>query len=221
MLLKDIISEIEKFAPLPYQESYDNCGLLTGNKQMEVTGALLTLDCIEATVEEAIQKKCNLIIAHHPIIFGGLKKLNGNNYVERTVIKAIQNNVAIYACHTNLDNVMNGVNKKIADKIGLVNTKILAPKKSLLKKLVTFVPASHLEKVREGLFASGAGHIGNYDKCSFNLEGTGSFRGNEESNPFLGKKGELSLEKETRLELIFEGFREPAILTALKQNHPY
>lgn len=221
MLLKEIITEIENFAPLSYQESYDNCGLLTGNKHMEITGALLTLDCIEATVEEAIRKKCNLIIAHHPILFGGLKKLNGNNYVERTVIKAIQNNIAIYACHTNLDNVKLGVNKKIADKLGLINQQILAPKKSLLKKLVTFVPNDHLEKVRSALFNSGAGNIGNYDQCSFSLIGTGSFRGNENANPFIGKKGELSLETETRLELIYEGHNEFNILSSLRQNHPY
>ncbi len=221
MLLKTIIAEIERFAPLAYQESYDNCGLLTGHKEQEVTGALLCLDCVEASIDEAIRKKCNLIIAHHPIIFGGLKKLNGTNYVERTVIKAIQNNIAIYACHTNLDNVKLGVNKKIADKLGLTNQHILAPKKTVLKKLVTFVPASHLETVRESLFAAGAGNIGNYDKCSFALEGTGSFRGNENANPFIGEKGKLSLEKETRLELIFETVNEFSILTALKQNHPY
>lgn len=221
MLLKNIISELEKFAPLSYQESYDNCGLLTGNKEQEVTGALLTLDCIEATIDEAISKKCNLIIAHHPIIFGGLKKLNGSNYVERTVIKAIQNNIAIYACHTNLDNVKLGVNKKIADKLGLINQQILAPKKSLLKKLVTFVPTENLEKLRESLFNAGAGNIGNYDQCSFVLEGTGSFRGNENSNPVIGKKGELSLEKEYRLELIFENYNEQHIISTLIQNHPY
>jgi dinuclear metal center YbgI/SA1388 family protein len=221
MLLKTIIAELEKFAPLAYQESYDNCGLLTGNKEQEVTGALLCLDCIEAVVEEAIQKKCNLIIAHHPIIFSGLKKLNGSNYIERTIIKAIQNNIAIYACHTNLDNVKLGVNKKIADKLGLVNQQLLSPKKSLLKKLVTFVPSTHLEVVRENLFNAGAGNIGNYDSCSFILEGTGSFRGNENSNPFIGEKGKLSLEKETRLELIFETVNESQIISALKQNHPY
>ena len=221
MNLKNIITEIEKFAPLAYQESYDNCGLLTGNKEQEISGAILCLDCTEAVVAEAIQKKCNLIIAHHPIIFDGLKKLNGNNYVERTIIKAIQNNIAIYACHTNLDNVKLGVNKKIANKLGLVNTQILAPKKSLLKKLVTFVPATHLALVQESLFNAGAGNIGNYDSCSFVLEGTGSFRGNENSNPFIGEKGKLSLEKETRLELIFETINESQIISALKQNHPY
>ncbi len=221
MLLKTIITEIEKFAPLAYQESYDNCGLLTGHKEQEVTGAILCLDCIEAVVDEAIQKNCNLIIAHHPIIFSGLKKLNGTNYIERTIIKAIQNNIAIYACHTNLDNMKLGVNKKIADKLGLINQQILSPKKSLLKKLVTFVPATHLEIVRESLFNAGAGNIGNYDSCSFILEGTGSFRGNENSNPFIGEKGKLSLEKETRLELIFETVNEATIISALKQNHPY
>ncbi len=221
MLLKTIITEIEKFAPLAYQESYDNCGLLTGNKEQEITGAILCLDCTEAIVEEAIHKKCNLVIAHHPIIFGDLKKLNGSNYVERTVIKAIQHNIAIYACHTNLDNVKLGVNKKIADKLGLINQQILAPKKSLLKKLVTFVPGSHLEKVREALFQSGAGNIGNYDSCSFVLEGTGSFRGNEHTNPFIGEKGKLSLEKESRIEVIFEAVNEFAIISSLKQHHPY
>ena len=221
MILKNIIDELEKFAPPSYQESYDNCGLLTGHKELEVTGAILCLDCTEAVVEEAVNKKCNLIIAHHPIIFSGLKKLNGKNYVERTVIKAIQNNIAIYACHTNLDNVKNGVNKKIADKLGLINTQILAPKKSLLKKLVTFVPPSHLNKVQESLFDAGAGNIGNYDSCSFVLEGTGSFRGNKNSNPFVGEIGKLSLEKESRLELIFEAINESQIISTLKQNHPY
>ncbi len=221
MLLKNIITELEKFAPLAYQESYDNCGLLTGNKEQEVTGALLCLDCTEAIIEEAINKKCNLIIAHHPIIFSGLKKLNGTNYVERTVIKAIQNNIAIYACHTNLDNVKHGVNKKIADKLGLLNTQILSPKKSLLKKLVTFVPATHLEIVRESLFNAGAGNIRNYDKCSFVLEGIGSFRGNENSNPFIGEKEKLSFEKESRLEVIFEAVNESQIISSLKQSHPY
>lgn len=221
MLLKTIIAEIERFAPLAYQESYDNCGLLTGHQNQDVSGAILCLDCTEAVVEEAIQKKCNLIIAHHPIIFSGLKKLNGKNYVERTIIKAIQNNIAIYACHTNLDNVKLGVNKKIANKIGLINTQILAPKKSLLKKLVTFVPATHLNQVQESLFNAGAGNIGNYDSCSFILEGIGSFRGNEHSTPFIGQKGKLSLEKETRLELIFEAVNEGQVILALKQHHPY
>lgn len=221
MNLNEIIFEIEKFAPLSYQESYDNCGLLIGNNNAEITGAILTLDCVEETIDEAIRKKCNLIIAHHPIIFGGIKKITGSNYVERTIIKAIQNNVAIYVCHTNLDNVLQGVNKKIASKLDLINISILAPKKTILKKLVTFVPNSHLEIVRNNLFNAGAGNIGNYDSCSFSIEGIGSFKGNENSNPFVGEKEKLSLEKETRLELIFEAINETKIIAALKQNHPY
>lgn len=219
--LHSIIEEIERFAPLTYQESYDNCGLLVGNKNMEINGAILCLDCTEDIIEEAITKKCNLIIAHHPIIFGGLKKLNGNNYVERTVIKAIQHNIAIYACHTNLDNVRLGVNHKIASKLGLINTQILSPKSSLLKKLVTFIPSNHLHAVREALFQSGAGNIGNYSDCSFNIEGKGTFKGNDSSNPFLGEKGKLSEETEVRLEVIFEAYLESKILQTLFKTHPY
>lgn len=221
MLIRDIISEIEQFAPPSYQESYDNSGLLVGNKESKITGVLLSLDCTEEVIDEAIKLKCNLIVAHHPIIFGGLKRLTGANYVERTVIKAIQNNIAIYACHTNLDNVKHGVNAKIAEKLGLTNLKILSPKKQLLKKLVTYVPATHLEKVRESLFEAGAGNIGNYDNCSFNISGTGTFRGNENSNPFIGEKGKISFENETRIEVIFEAINESRILKNLLTNHPY
>ena len=221
MILKNIISELEKFAPISLQETYDNCGLLTGNKEQQITGAILCLDCTEDVIEEAINRNCNLVIAHHPIVFVGLKKLNGSNYVERTIIKAIQNNIAIYACHTNLDNVKLGVNNKIAQKIGLINAQVLAPKKSIIKKIVTFVPTLNLENVRTALFNAGAGNIGNYINCSYVLEGTGSFKANENANPFVGENGKLHFEKETRLEVIFESFNEQKIITALKENHPY
>lgn len=221
MLIKDVTNELERFAPKVYQESYDNCGLIVGDAATKITGVLLSLDCTEAVIEEAIQLKCNLIIAHHPIIFGGLKKLNGSNYVERTVIKAIKNNIAIYAAHTNFDNVKNGVNYKIAQKLGLKNLKVLSPKRNLLKKLITYVPASHADAVRQSLFDAGAGSIGNYDSCSFNLSGTGTFRGNAASNPFLGEKGKLSIENETRVEVIFEAFQEQAILKNMMVAHPY
>lgn len=221
MTIAQIIAELENFAPPAYQESYDNCGLLTGNKAAEATGALLTLDCTEAIVDEAISNNCNLIIAHHPVIFSGLKKITGASYVERTIIKAIKNDIAIYACHTNLDNVKQGVNKKIAEKLGLENLRILAPKSGLLKKLVTFVPASHHEAVQQALFSAGCGNIGNYDSCSFNLEGTGTFRGNEASTPFIGTPGELSREKEMRIETIFETAHEQKVIAALTAAHPY
>ena len=221
MILKNIISELEKFAPISLQETYDNCGLLTGNKEQQITGAILCLDCTEDVIEEAISRNCNLVIAHHPIVFVGLKKINGSNYVERTIIKAIQNNIAIYACHTNLDNVKLGVNNKIAQKIGLINTQVLAPKKSIIKKIVTFVPTLNLENVRTALFNAGAGNIGNYANCSYVLEGTGSFNANENANPFVGEIGKVHFEKESRLEVIFESYKEQKIIAALKENHPY
>lgn len=221
MKINDIITVLENFAPPAYQESYDNSGLLIGNKNNDVIGALLTLDVTEEIIDEAISKKCDLIIAHHPVIFSGIKRLNGNNYVERVIIKSIQNNIAIYACHTNIDNVTNGVNKKIADKLGLINTKILQPKTQLLKKLVTFVPSENAEVVRQALFNNGAGNIGNYSECSFNVSGTGTFRGNENSNPVIGAKNVTEKVREERIEIVFEAHQESTIISALKKAHPY
>jgi dinuclear metal center YbgI/SA1388 family protein len=222
VLIKDITNYLETIAPLALQESYDNSGLLVGNKATEVTKVLISLDCIEDVVQEAIDMGCNLIISHHPIIFGGLKKLNGNNYIERTVIKAIQNNVALYAIHTNLDNVLhNGVNQKIALKLELENVKILAPKGDTLCKLVTFCPTAHADAVRDAIFAAGAGHIGNYDQCSFNAEGTGTFRGNEGATPFVGNIGQQHQEAEVRIETVFPVWLQGQVVKALLQSHPY
>lgn len=221
MKIADIISYLETLAPPSLQENYDNAGLLTGDPETEITGALVCLDSIEEIIDEAISLNCNLIIAHHPIIFSGLKKINGKNYIERTIIKAIKNDIAIYAIHTNLDNVRMGVNEMIARKLELLDCKILAPKKGLLKKLVTFIPTNHAEKLRQALFEAGAGHIGHYDHCSFSLEGTGSFRGDDASTPYVGEKGEEHHEPETRIEVIYPAVSERQILFALRQNHPY
>ncbi len=221
MTIDEVLAEIETFAPLKYQEDYDNCGLLTGSRSWEAKSALLTLDCTESVVDEAIQKGCNLIIAHHPIIFSGLRRLTGANYVERTVIKAIKHDIAIYACHTNLDNVIEGVNKKIGEKLGLKQLSILAPKTGLLKKLVTFVPRSHHDIVLNALFSAGAGNIGNYDSCSFNVDGTGTFKGNNDTQPFIGQPNVLSREIETRIETVFSVDDEGRVITALLKNHPY
>lgn len=221
MKIRDITATLERFAPLSYQEAYDNSGLLTGNFEWETKSALLTLDCTEEIVEEAIQNKCNLIIAHHPILFSGLKKINGSSYIERTLIKAIKNDIAIYACHTNLDNVNEGVNQKIAEKLGMKETYILAPKSHLLKKLVVFVPKSHQQKVLEALFSVGAGQIGNYDSCSFSSDGIGTFKGNHDSKPFVGKPKELSRENEARIEVVYEAYKENEVVNVLLENHPY
>jgi dinuclear metal center YbgI/SA1388 family protein len=221
ILIKDVTDYLESIAPLAYQESYDNSGLITGNHNMTLTGVLICLDSTEDVITEAIDNNCNLVIAHHPIIFSGLKKITGRNYVERTIVKAIKNDIAIYAIHTNLDNVHNGVNAMIAKKLGLVNTAILQPKKGLLSKLVTFVPDQYAEKVRLALFNSGGGSIGNYDECSFNMTGTGTFRPGNGSNPFTGKIGERQHEKEERVEIIFESHSQSKILQALFESHPY
>lgn len=221
MKIKEVTDFLENIAPLSLQESYDNCGLIVGDSQTEITGILVALDCTEAIIAEAIATGCNLVVAHHPIVFSGLKKFNGKNYVERTVIAAIKNNIAIYAIHTNLDNVQLGVNAKIADRLGLENTKILSPKSGLLRKLVTFCPANDAEKVREALWAAGAGYIGNYDKVSFNVSGTGTYRGNENSNPVIGEKGKMMREPEDRIEIIFPSHLEARLLSALRASHPY
>ena len=219
--VKNISELIERIAPSQLQEHYDNSGLLVGSPETEVTGIILCLDSTEDVIEEAITLGYNLIIAHHPIIFNGIKKLNGKNYVERAVIKAIKNNICIYAAHTNLDNIIGGVNSKIAEKLGLINTRILKNKTEILKKLVTFCPISKAEKLREALFKTGAGHIGNYDSCSFNLNGIGTFRGNDSSNPFVGNKNKLHEEQETRIELIFNAYDQSKVINALIENHPY
>jgi dinuclear metal center YbgI/SA1388 family protein len=219
--LQDIIRELEHLAPPKLQESYDNSGLITGDLSMKITSALICLDSTEAVIDEAIRRGCNLVIAHHPIVFSGLKKITGSTYIERVIIKAIQNNIAIYAIHTNLDNVAQGVNSKICDRLGLQNTRILAPLGNQLKKLVTFAPIAASAAVKNAIFNAGAGHIGNYSECSFSVSGEGSFKGNEASDPHVGKKGERHLEKEERIEVIFPSWKEAAILSAMKDAHPY
>lgn len=221
MIIRDIIQVLEAFAPLPYQESYDNAGLLFGHAGMEVKGVLLTLDATEAVLDEAIEKGCNLVIAHHPIVFGGLKKINGSSYVERVVIKAIKHDIAVYAAHTNLDNVRGGVSAMMAAQLGLEQTSVLAPKKELLRKLFTFVPAADAEKVRTGLFKAGAGQIGKYGECSFSHDGTGTFKGAADTDPYVGKPGERHLEAETKIEVIFPAPMEAQVVRALLEHHPY
>lgn len=221
MKIQDITSFLESVAPPVLQESYDNAGLLTGNAGWDCTGVITTLDATEEVVLEAIEKKANLIVAHHPIIFGGLRKITGKNYVEKTVITAIKNDIAIYAIHTNLDNVLHGVNAAIADKLGLINRAILQPKNNTLRKLFTFVPVEHAEKVRSAIFAAGAGHISNYSECSFNTKGEGTFKPGDGTNPFSGKIGERHTEEELKLEMIFPAWLENKILTAMMAAHPY
>ena len=219
--IKDITRLLENLAPLAWQESYDNAGLQTGNPNAEATGALITLDCTPEIVDEAIARNCNLIIAHHPVIFKPLKKLTSSNLVEQTIIKAIQNNIAIYASHTNLDSVIGGVNSKIADKLGLQNVKILDQKKEALLKLVTFAPEENTEAVLKAMHAAGAGQIGDYKNCSYHTSGEGRFLPTENTDPHIGEPGKPEKVTEDRIEVLVPAPFQNRVVDALVAAHPY
>lgn len=221
MKIREILNFFQQEYPLEYAEDFDNVGLLVGNENQEIRGVLITLDTLESVVDEAIEKKCNLIVSFHPIIFSGLKKLTGRTYVERVVIKAIQHNIAIYSLHTAMDNAFTGVNARICDVLGLENREILLPQKETIRKLVTYVPENNADNLRDALFSAGAGNIGNYARCSFNANGIGTFCGNEQSTPFVGQKNSDHREAETQIGVIFPKHLETSILKALFKNHPY
>jgi len=222
MHISEVIAHLEVLAPPAYQEHYDNAGLLTGSSGWECRGVLVTLDATEEVILEAAARGCNLVVAHHPIIFGGLKKITGRNYVERAVIAAIKNDMAIYAIHTNLDNVMaGGVNGQIADKLGLEGRRVLLPRESTLCKLVCWVPVEQIEAVRGAVFGAGAGDIGKYSECSFGVEGMGTFKGGAGAQPFVGQVGVRHSEKEVRLEVILPAHLSQVVVGAMIAAHPY
>lgn len=221
MIVKEITGYLEGLAPLSTQESYDNSGLIVGTGNEEVNNVLVSLDCTEDIVEEAKRKNCELIIAHHPIVFGGLKKLNGKNYVERTVIKAIQYGIAIYAIHTNLDNYIGGVNFEIGQRLGLQGLKVLQPKKGVLNKLVFYVPSVNKEQVLEALYSMGAGQIGNYAECSFSSIGTGTFKPLNGADPYSGEVGKREVAEEERVEVLIQDHLTSLAIRTMKENHPY
>jgi len=220
MTVQDICTAMEEWAPLAWQESYDNAGLLIGNRQTHLTGVLISLDCTEAVVDEAIAKGCNMIVSHHPILFKGLKSLTGKNYVERTITKAIQQNIALYASHTNLDHAPKGVSHHLAKKLG-IEGQVLSPFQNSLKSLIYFVPAEQEESVRHELHAAGAGNIGEYSSCSFTSNGTGRFTPSAHTNPFIGQSNKPEAVEEKKVEMIYPTHLESKILQALKQAHPY
>jgi dinuclear metal center YbgI/SA1388 family protein len=221
MTVKEITGCLEEFAPLSLQESYDNSGLLIGDPGTVVVKTLFTLDLTDEVLDEAVRGKCNLVVCHHPVIFHGILKLSDPTSVNRMIIRAVKNDIAIYAMHTNLDNSSKGLNRFVCEKLGLKNCEVLSPVRGKLSKLVTFCPLSHTEQVRKALFQAGAGHIGNYDSCSFNLNGQGTFRALEGANPFVGEKNNIHYEEETRIEVIFPVFAEKPLIAALKESHPY
>mgnify|MGYP001355604879 FL=1 len=221
MTVREVTSILESFAPLAFQEDYDNSGLIVGDANMEVTGVLLTIDVTPQVVAEAVAGRANLIVAHHPVIFKGLKRITGKSYVEQVVVNAIKNNVAIYAAHTNIDSVQGGVSFKMAEVLGLTSTQVLSPLTGQLVKLVTFVPTEYAEAVRQAMFNAGAGVIGNYDSCSFNIQGQGTFRAGDGTNPFVGEKGKIHFEPEVRVETIVPRHILNAVVKAMVEAHPY
>ncbi len=221
MKVKDIIQCFENFAALQLQEDYDNSGLQVGNFENTITGILISLDITPEIIEEAIEKKCNLIIAHHPLIFNKLNKIIGNNDIEKSIILAIKNDISIYCSHTNLDKANGGVSFKIGEKIGLNNIKVLNPEKNILEKIVVFVPDNYAQQVREAMFEAGAGQVGNYDNCSYNIIGEGSFRAGKNTNPFCGEIGKIHFEKETRIETIYPKYLRNKTINAILKSHPY
>lgn len=221
MILKDLLDYFEQIAPGSLQEDYDNSGLQVGSPEQEVSRALICIDVTPQVVNEAIAKQCDLIIAHHPLIFKGIKSITGKHFTERVIIEAIKHGIAIVAVHTNLDNIQQGINHKLGEKLGLNNLRVLRPQKGILRKLVTFCPISHSDQVRAAIFEAGAGQIGQYDCCSFNLEGKGSFRAGKETNPFVGTKNEIHFEPEVRIEVILPAYLEKKVVGAMIKSHPY
>ena len=221
MKIKEIITAVEVFAAPELQEEWDNTGLLTGNEMEECSGVLCVLDVTAAVLEEAVRNGCNLIVAHHPIIFKGLKRITGKNYVEAILIEAIKKDLAIYAAHTSLDNVVLGVNGAIAEKLGLQNCTVLAPKEGVLRRLITFAPHDKAEAVQQAVFRAGAGHIGKYSECSFNSRGIGTFKAEAGADPYVGEIGKQHQEEETKIEIVFPAYLEQQVVNALVQAHPY
>ncbi len=221
MKIQELISYLEHLAPLSTQESYDNSGLLVGDPDHSVSKVLISLDCTEEIIEEAVRIGAEMVISHHPIIFKGLRSITGKNYVERTVLSAIKNNIAIYAIHTNLDNYIHGVNAEICERIGLNRVCVLAPVQGKLSKLVVYVPASHVEQIKDAAFENGAGNIGNYSECSFAMQGNGTYKPGVAASPFSGKVGDRSEEEELRVEFLVNQFDTGRIVSAIRNAHPY
>ena len=192
--IKRLISTIERLAPLSLQEEYDNSGLIIGNPDEHVECCLICLDVSEEVIDEAVGRGARLIISHHPLIFGKLTSITNRTPVERIVTSAIRSGISIYAVHTNLDSTEQGVSNALSVKLGLTDLQVLRKGRGMLRKLVTFTPLEHAEKVRKAVFDAGAGHIGSYDQCSFNVAGEGSFKGDDSTHPFVGDKGRLHFE---------------------------
>ncbi len=221
MIVKEVTDLLEELAPLSYAEDFDNVGLLVGDMNTQVSGILVALDTLENVIDEAIAHGCNIIVSFHPIIFKGLQKITGKTYVERVVMKAIRNDIAIYSMHTALDNAKKGVNAKICEVLEIENPAVLIRQQKSIRKLTTYAPKSDADALKMALFKAGAGNIGNYTHCSFINEGTGSFQANADANPTKGQIGKIHFEEETQIHVTYQKGAEGKIMNALFKNHPY
>ncbi len=222
MQLRQIIHHLEALAPSVYQESYDNSGLQVGLPDAEISGILIALDFTEAVLEEAESRGCNLVVAHHPLLFKGLKRISDNTAIGRMVWKAIQKGIHLYAIHTNLDHMAHGVNRILAQKLGLENTRILIPQKDTLRKLQVYVPQKEAPQLLEALFNAGAGQVGEYSECSYQISGKGTFRPSENADPTIGKAGGAREEvTEIKVQVLVPKHRERPVLEAMFKAHPY
>ena len=221
MKVNEILNCITEVAPLQWQESYDNAGLQVGDLNAEAHKALVCLDITEEIVDEAIMKECDLIVSHHPLIFRGLKHLTPQSYIERAVMKAIKHDIAMISMHTNLDNSFLGVSRVLANRLGLKNLRVLKPLDGQLRKVVVYAPLSAAEAVRKAMFEAGAGCIGNYDSCSFNAQGQGTFKANERAHPYVGEVGKVHFEDEVRIETVVSKHALNQVIAAMLNVHPY
>ncbi len=221
MLIGHITAALEQYAPFQLQEDFDNCGLIIGSPAHECSGVLVSVDVTTAVVKEAIESGCNLIVAHHPLLFKGIKRLNGLSPVEQAVKLALCHDIAVYACHTCLDNAAEGVSHMMAAKLGLEVVKVLEPKRGTLTALSVCVPAESADELRLALFEAGAGSIGDYDSCSFAVTGMGTFRPLDGAEPYSGKVGSQYIGEEVRLDLVLPSYLQNSVEKALVEVHPY
>ncbi|MBN1387284.1 MAG: Nif3-like dinuclear metal center hexameric protein, partial [Bacteroidales bacterium] len=221
MKLKELVNYLESIVPPAFQESYDNSGIQVGDIESNVNSVLLSLDVTEEIIDEADSKRCGMIISHHPLIFKPLKSISGKTFIERIILKAIRKNISIYSLHTNLDIIKGGVSYRLAEKMQLENPKVMVPLGNKLLKLVVFVPADYAETLRDAIFKAGAGYIGNYDRCSYNIRGEGTFRAGPGTDPFTGEYGSEHTEPEIRIETVLPEYLKNRVIKAIIDSHPY
>ena len=221
MKLGDLLKTFEEKLPLALKEKWDPCGLNLGGRSQQISSVLFAYDICHEVVRAAVHKKCQLIISHHPFRMKGDLNIDLDCYDGQTIALCLKNNIALYSCHTNHDASPFSLNNHYLHQLGLENILPLASSPQKLFKLVVFVPVAHSKKVMQAIFDAQGGTIGNYDECSFRTNGTGTFRGNEKSQPSIGKKHQRTEVPEDRLEVLILEDKLSAVIKAMKTEHPY